>query len=88
MKTKKSKAPVKLSPQETKVMGAFSAARQLPVKTLYRVARGLKLSNKLPAHRAMQQHVGVLVARLNRKRRKFVIVPGDRPRTYKIVRRR
>jgi len=45
-----------------------------------------RAQDKIP-HRKMQQHVGALVARINKKVKRFVIKPGDEPRTYKLVRR-
>lgn len=87
------KAPAKLSPQEQRVLDRLMLAKSMNyipiVRELYGAAKD---SARLPRleHRKMQQHVGVIIARINKKRRKFVIVPGgkDAPRTYKLIRRR
>lgn len=83
------KMPPKLSPQEDRVFKALLFAKSADVLQLYRIARATtyKQADRVP-HRRRQQHVGVLVMRINKKRRKHVIVPGDRPRTYKLTRRR
>lgn len=84
---------LKLSPQEHRVLLCLEAHRvtdniPVSVEKLYRAAK-LTDVKKLPAHRRMQQHVGVIIARLNVKRKKFVVRPGgkDAPRTY-VLRRR
>lgn len=87
-----SSKPVKLSPQETRVFDQLKLARSMNYKAvvveLYRAAKDMKATPRV-AHRRMQQHVGVIVARLNKKQKKYVIKPGgkDAPRTY-VLRRR
>lgn len=93
MKRGTKKAPPKLSPQETRVLSVLMVMRKRTahIDFLYRQAKVLSVAEirKVP-HRKMQQHVGVVIARVNRKRRKFVIKPGgkDAPRTYRLTRRR
>lgn len=79
---------IKLSPQETRVMAALRTSKVLPVEQLYSAAKKLITAARVP-HRAQQQHVGVLIARLNKKQQRFTIKPGgkDHPRTYKLTRR-
>lgn len=94
-----SSKPVKLSPQEDRVFHYLKTARTRDrdvidngglcyVEKLYRCAKQTD-AKRLPAHRRMQQHVGVIVARINKKQKKYVIKPGgkDAPRTY-VLRRR
>lgn len=81
MKKPKIKAPPKLSPQEGRVYDALAKARTFgcSVFYLYRTAREMSALAALKRRikdRQMQQHVGVLVARLNKKRRRTMIVPG------------
>lgn len=84
---------IKLSPQEKRVMFCLTVWRKehkkpAPVERLYMHAREVS-NRKLPPHRVMQQHVGVIVARLNKKQRRFAILPGGKkhPRTYELTRR-
>lgn len=80
--------PVKLSKQESQIFVVLKARKTMAVIDLYASAvggvRAMKMRNQ---HRRMQQHVGVLIARINAKQRKFVIKPGDEPRTYSMKRR-
>lgn len=92
-KPTKTKVPPKLSPQEDRVHLTLKGCGNsgADVGYLYAMATqriGTKRS-RIP-HRKMQQHVGVLIARINKKRRRTIIVPGGKklPHTYVIRRRR
>ncbi len=89
--TSNKKAPPRLSPQEQIVSECLLNKKKCSVFFLYWNARkiNVRVASRIEDRR-MQQHVGVIVARINKKRRKFVIVPGGKaePRTYKLTRRR
>lgn len=91
-KSTKTKAPPKLSPQEGRVLARLMLAKKMNyralVQELYCAAKDttVEQASRVP-HRRRQQHVGVLVARINKKRRRTMIVPGG-DHTYVIRRRR
>lgn len=84
---------LKLSPQESNVFNTLTKIRPLAASVFHLYCKAKGLSGKdvtaatVVSHRRMQQHVGVLIARINKKQRKFVAKPGESERTY-VLRRR
>jgi len=76
-----------LGPQEQKIMKALDGKSAQPVWLLFRaaVAKGRPSGGKI-AMRTMQQRIGAIVARLNKKLKGRRIVAGDVARTYRIRR--
>ena len=83
--------PKKLSKQEQRVYDVLMTAKgkAVDVTTLYMAAKNTTAKQVARlARRKHQQHVGVLAARINAKRAKYIIRPGRRGSgTYSMKRR-
>lgn len=60
--------------------------RDTRIQTLYEYVHVLCAGSKRPSPRVMQQRLGAIITRINRKLEGEKIVPGDVKRTYRLTR--
>ena len=74
-----------LGPQEQKLVDALKGGDARPVSLLFTRLLGLQARKEADA-RQMQQRIGAVVSRLNKKLKGRRVVAGDQPRTYRLRR--
>lgn len=89
-KTKRTWKPTigaKLGPQEDALFVHIKSGKHA-VRELFRAVMGENFTRKwhIFSQRLMQQRIGAIAARFNKKRASVQIVTGDRPGTYRLKR--